>query len=546
MKRFFENLLIPRTALSDNEVQYWKERITSLFLITALILGAFALGYAIFTAATNQGGVWLITYSIAFLVVLIVTLISKAPYYIRSGTILLILFSLGLVSSLYSGAVGVSSIWYIGFSILAGVLWNLSAGLIATGISVVTTLLIALLTSINFFDPRSLGFLAMPVVLPPLLSTLIPLVIVALICIFSTTKLIIELKRANQKVKMAADAFDLDQATVETDSGDLLRREYQLRTTAEISRAISSELDQEKLFSRVVNLIKERFNLYYAGVFLVEPGGFFAILQEGTGAEGQAMIDDEHKLPIDESSMVGWAINNRLARIALDVETEIVRQENPYLPETRSELALPLISGDRVLGALTIQSNEPGAFDDEDIIVLQGVADSLSIAIENARLFTQAESNLQEIQRLHQQYMRDSWKDEFDRTSQQSFEYRNPELATLASVDSSPSHQITKPIILRNQVIGNIILETDRPGFNPEEESLIDAVANQAALALENTRLVEVTQRSAQQDRIISDLSGKVLASSNIDTILRTAISEMVRTLDASDGIINLDISEIS
>jgi len=546
MNRFFENLLKPDAALAEDELQYWRGRITSILLISAVVLGAFALGYAIFYAVTNQGGIWLITYSLAYIFILIITLMPKAPYYLRSGTILVILFFLGLVSSLQSGAVGVSSIWFIGFSILAGVLWNLSAGLIASAISIVVSLLVALLTLSNLFDPKVLEILVMPLDMSPLLGTMIPFIIVAAISLISANLLITGLQRVTQKVRLGADAVDLDQAATETESSDLVRRENQLRTAAEISRAISSELDQDLLFSRVVNLIKERFNLYYAGVFLVDPGGLFAVLREGTGEEGQAMLEDEHKLPIDESSMVGWAVNNRIARIALDVETEIIRAENPYLPDTRSELALPLISGDRVLGALTIQSDLSGAFDDEDIIVLQGVADSLSIAIENARLFTQAELNLQEIHRLHRQYMRDSWKDEFDRSGQHSFEYKNPELATLASVDSSPAHKITKPIVLRNQVIGSIILETNRPGFNPEEETLIDAVANQAALALENTRLVEVTQRSAQQDRIISDLSSKVWASSNIDTILRTAISEMVRTLDASDGIINLDISEIS
>jgi GAF domain-containing protein len=165
-----------------------------------------------------------------------------------------------------------------------------------------------------------------------------------------------------------------------------------------VSRAATSFLDPEELIQQVVNLVRERFDLYYAGLFLVdrtgewtgEPGRW-AVLRAGTGEAGRQMMKAGHKLEIGGSSMIGWCVANAQARIALDVGEEAVHFENPWLPETHSEMALPLISRGQIVGAMSIQSTEEAAFSDEDIAVLQTMADQLAIAIENARLFEQAQ-----------------------------------------------------------------------------------------------------------------------------------------------------------
>ena len=175
------------------------------------------------------------------------------------------------------------------------------------------------------------------------------------------------------------------------------KRNAQLQTAAEVSRAATSFLDPEELIQQVVNLVRDRFDLYYAGLFLVdrtgewtgEPGKW-AMLRAGTGEAGRRMVEAGHKLEIGGSSMIGWCVANAQARIALDVGEEAVRFDNPWLPGTRSEMALPLISRGQILGAMTIQSTEEAAFSDEDIAVLQTMADQLAVAIENTRLYEQA------------------------------------------------------------------------------------------------------------------------------------------------------------
>jgi PAS domain S-box-containing protein len=167
----------------------------------------------------------------------------------------------------------------------------------------------------------------------------------------------------------------------------LERRALQLQTAAEVSHAASSILDLEELGQQVVGLARERFDLYYAGLFLVDDSGKWAVLQAGTGEAGQRMLEQGHRLEIGGESMIGWCVDNRQARVALDVGEEAVRFENPFLPETRSELALPLVSRGEAIGALTIQSTQEAAFSDEDIAVLRTMADQLANAIANARLY---------------------------------------------------------------------------------------------------------------------------------------------------------------
>jgi PAS domain S-box-containing protein len=170
----------------------------------------------------------------------------------------------------------------------------------------------------------------------------------------------------------------------------LEQRSTQLQTAAKVSKSASTILDPEELMKQAVNLIQERFRFYYVGLFLLDEASEYAVLQAGTGEAGQQMLKQGHKLKVGGTSMIGWCVAQGKARIALDVGEEAVRFDNPLLPETRSEMALPLISRGRVIGAMTIQSTRPAAFSEEDIAALQAMADQLANAVENARLFEEA------------------------------------------------------------------------------------------------------------------------------------------------------------
>jgi signal transduction histidine kinase len=163
-----------------------------------------------------------------------------------------------------------------------------------------------------------------------------------------------------------------------------LRRANLLAAAAEVSQNISHIIDIDDLLPKTVDIICDAYDFYYSGVFLVDQEGEFAVLRAGRGEPGRIMMENNHKLAVGGNSMIGAATALNEARISLDVDTEKVWYPNPVLPETRSEMALPLGVGDKVIGAVTVQSTEEAAFSDEDISSLQAMANQLAIAIENA------------------------------------------------------------------------------------------------------------------------------------------------------------------
>jgi GAF domain-containing protein/HAMP domain-containing protein len=310
-------------------------------------------------------------------------------------------------------------------------------------------------------------------------------------------------------------------------------RTSQLRTTVEVGRVASSILRSDELITRVVNLITDQFGYYYAAIFLVDPTGRWAELRDATGEGGRILKSQKHRLEIGGKSMVGSTIASRQARIALDVGAEPVRFENPILPHTRSEISLPLMVGERVIGALDVQSREESAFGEDDVNTLQGMANQVAIALENARLFQETQHSLDELRAANRQYVAQAWTEPGREST--GYEY----VAGGAMQDSGPVNEIKVPLTLREQVIGQLSLEGDQ-AWTADERTLIEAVATQAALALENARLFDQSQQLALRERLTAEIIGKIWASPNVDFILQTAVRELGRALRADEATIEL------
>jgi len=201
-------------------------------------------------------------------------------------------------------------------------------------------------------------------------------------------------------------------------------RLFLIRTAAEVSQVASSILDPRDLIYRVVELVRERFDLYYVGLFLVETEEIaervakWAYLQAGTGQAGRKMTKQRYRLEVGGESMIGQCIATGQPRVAMDVGQEAVRFSNPLLPETRSELALPLVSRGEAIGAMTIQSSRESAFTEESVAVFQLMADLLANTVENTRLFGQTQEALKEIESFQRLQVREAWSRHISRQEQ--------------------------------------------------------------------------------------------------------------------------------
>lgn len=313
---------------------------------------------------------------------------------------------------------------------------------------------------------------------------------------------------------------DLEQQLV-SHAQDLERRLVQLHTAAEITQAIGQSFDPHQVLEETARLVQERFNLYYVGIFLVDGRGEYAVLNAGTGEAGKQLMAAGHKLAIGGDSMIGQCTVNRLPRIAQDVDQESRRFQNPYLPHTRAELAIPILSGETLLGAVSIQSDQPQAFDEEDILVLQSITAALGSALEKSRLLAEVQGSLQEIERLHQQYLAHAWE-EAEALQSGPLEF------TFEGDPAAPGdHTLHLPIALHNQVIGSLELETGQASLSTEAKRLVESVANQAALALENARLLQEAQNWAARERIINAMTENASRSLDLDSLLKAAVREL-------------------
>jgi GAF domain-containing protein/HAMP domain-containing protein len=319
--------------------------------------------------------------------------------------------------------------------------------------------------------------------------------------------------------------------------GRVEQRTAQLRATNEVARVASSILDPDTLISQAVTLITKQFGYYYAAIFLTSSDGRMAILKDATGTAGQTLKARRHQLEVGGRSMVGTAISLRQARIALDVGAAPVRFNNPLLPDTRSEIALPMIVGDRALGALDVQSRQSAAFKEEDIETLQTMANQVAVALENARLFQETREALEEIRNVYSQYVVSSWTDKI-RTSDLRYTTEIPGAAGMPELNI-----LNVPMTLREQPLGSIKIESENE-WTPDDRAWAEAVATQVAITLENARLIEESQQSALRERLAAAITEKVWAAQSVDNILQTAIRELGRALEASEATIELKVEE--
>lgn len=325
--------------------------------------------------------------------------------------------------------------------------------------------------------------------------------------------------------------LDALQGTLES---QVAERTGQLKATIEVSRVASTILDPDELIKKVVNLITDRFGYYYTAIFLIDDTGQWGVLKEATGSAGQTLKARGHRLAVGGKSMVGTTITTRHARIALDVGAEPVRFDNPLLPETRSEIALPLIVAEHIIGVLDVQSEQEAAFNEQDIETLQGMANSVATALENARLFRETQRNLEELRLIQRENVVKTWSE--SAREKLGYEYSSTTEGLLSDAANSA---MDVPLILRDQIIGQLHLDGQQE-WTPEERNLVEAVATQAALAMENARLLDESQQMAARERLAAEITGKVWSSPNTDFILQTAIKELGRALSADEATIEL------
>ena len=345
---------------------------------------------------------------------------------------------------------------------------------------------------------------------------------------------------------------DLEQRVAER-TAELERRTSYLEASAEVSQAASSILETDELMRQVVDLIRDRFGLYYVGLFQIDEAGQWAVLKAGTGEAGRAMLARGHRLHIGIDSMIGWCITNAKGRVAREAGSDAVRRGTLELPETRSEAALPLRSRGKVVGALTVQSAQPGAFDQAAISALQTMADQVAVALDNTRLFSESQKALEAAHRAYGELSSQEWA-QITR-SQPTGYLRNaqgmlraegpwqPEMVQVTLTGQAIQDHgvaVAMPIKVRDQVLGAIrLLKPEGAAeWTPEETALLETLTEQLGVALESARLYQDTQRRATREKMIGEITARMRSTLDLEAVLNTGVQEISQAL----GLMALDV----
>jgi len=533
-----------------------------LAAITLILIGSFI--WESFSRPTAIG-----TFIALYAITLISYVLSRTPYY-RTGSYF---FSYGITSlaffSLYFGTASsfdsaITSIAHVSL-IIASILLSLRGFTI-----------LVLLATIATFSAQSYsqtpitegGFLRVAGVF---MSIGIILIGANVYRSWVERERLKELQDVNRELEDIKDGLEqrVEERTAELASANeqTSRRAAQLKTITELAEAIAQLQDLNDIFPTATSLISDRFGFYHAGIFLVDQNQEYAILQAANSLGGKRMLERRHQLKLG-TGVVGFAAQTGQPRIALDVGADAVFFDNPDLPNTRSEVALPLMVRGETIGVLDVQSTEAGAFTNEDLQVLTALANQVSIALENARLLTETRAALAQVQKVYNEFTRTEWSQTASKAERPGFLYQSgriemleaalqtPEVISAVQSGEAVTNQtngsqerhavVAVPVKLRGEVIGILHIQSNDSSrtWHGDEVSLVEAVAERAAFAMENARLFQDARRRAAKERTISEATARISGATNIENILHATAEELERVLGGSEVVIQFQSKE--
>ncbi|MDL1909874.1 GAF domain-containing protein [Chloroflexi bacterium CFX6] len=382
-----------------------------------------------------------------------------------------------------------------------------------------------------------------------------------IITIRENSRLVDELNVAYDRLR--DNARILEERVVER-TRELEDQTTRLHLAAQIARDVASARDLESLLELSTNFILERFRLYHTGIYLLDQKGERLVLTASPTEAGRQMIAEDHRLDVNEEGVISRAALTGEPRVLRDRESDARRDHTRLLPNTRSEMALPLKVENRIIGVLDVHSDLPDAFDENDITVMQILADQLAIAIERTRLLQQTQENLKELQQAYGRSTREGWESlvgsgllnnagyRFDNVRIQSIKTA-PDLGSEAMQGgkpivrsengNDPSRQVVAaiPIKLRGQSIGVVTVKL-KEGYNPNTISTIEQAVERLAASLESARLFEEARARADREQAISQVTAAITSAPEFDAILRTTVIEIGRAL--GDAEVSIQLTE--
>jgi len=355
-----------------------------------------------------------------------------------------------------------------------------------------------------------------------------------------------EIQAARQRERQLVARLEAQGVSLEEEIEEQSRaqelRQHRGQAAASVIQALLPLQEEETLLTQAAELLQEQFGLYHAGLYLPDAEGSYAVLRAAAGEAAESLLSEGHKQAVGGESPVGWAAANGKQRLTHESDPETFRSGGPHLPDSRAELALPLLAGERLLGVLSLHAGREAGFDAETLRQLAWVAGCLSAMLENARRLQEVRASLDELQDLHRRSLTGAWQEALERLGPIAYTSG----AQSGAEEGAQVQVETLPLKLREGQVGAITIEREGPPLGAEERAVLEAVALHAVLSLENARLLQEAQRLARREQMINRISSEIRSSMEADTILQDTVRELGQALGASRAFIQIGLPENS
>jgi putative methionine-R-sulfoxide reductase with GAF domain len=412
MERVEKTIGAERESFSSSEdVRIWQQQLVQGVLRVLVIIGPLAAAAGSYYDYTRQVYSTIPLYWVAYAILLLITFWRRVPYAVQAVIVIFLIYGLALLDFPTDGRGGSGRVFLLVLPFMTGIFFGGRASVVA--------LLVVLATMVGYGWAFSTGLLTVSQEIDSAdpagwLSNTLVLMMMGTFVVVAHNHLVPRLVAAlNRSQKLTEELREQQcqlQVQVEERTVALSRRGAQLEAAAQIARDATAIQDVDQLLAETVRLVSDRFGFYHTGIFLLDEAKEYAILHSASSEGGQRMLDRGHRLRVGEAGIVGYVTKWGEPRIALDVGQDAHFFDNPDLPATRSEIALPLRVRDDIIGALDVQSTKPGAFGAEDTAVLQTLADQIAMAINNAQLFRQAQESLEAERRAYGELSQRAWQ----------------------------------------------------------------------------------------------------------------------------------------
>ncbi len=510
-------------VIQEFSTNAWRENFMRTILRGAALFGLIAL---IPTYLANTPLISLVIYVITYIILLLAAFIPL-PYWVRAWTFVIITYALGLVNLLNTGIWGDGRVFFLALVIVASLLFSHRVSISIALVTLVTTAVIGWLVLSGNYAITSTA--VQPSDLLTWVTEIGVLVMLDAIFILGLMLLQNGFAQAQQRSAQALTELEVERKSleerVELRTHEIQQVTNQLRIASSITRQISDIRDLSTILNTVVSLLADHFDLYHVGIFLLDDNQHYAVLQAASSVEGRKMIETGYRVEIGNEGVLTDVVKSKRSRIIEDAGAGPASLGSQRLPLSRSEISIPMLARERVIGVLDVQSDISGSIHPDFAESLQTVANQLATTIENTRLLNETEAIINQFEALTSLQSKEAWQNYLKR---RTAAYQYTPLGIRPLTDAAPVEKtktLKLPLQLRGQEIGAINLrrKQDAPDWSQNERELAQDIAAQVALALENSRLLEETQDRAAREQIIGEITARLSRTMDIDTLLQTA-----------------------